>query len=315
MQENLVGYLLNSLDEDTHLEVEAYLREDPKARRQLELLRQALQPLEADREPPLPPPGLARRTLASVLQTPAKRLPRAPVLAGGAADAVRPFWRRADYLIAASILFIAVGLGAQGLYQMHFGRTILECQENLRQFATGFSTYRDMRGGLPDVTTVQAPRPAAGMVVPILMEAGVLPENPRLSCPNDDAGRINPASLAALRNMNPAQFEKQLEHLTSYAYSLGYRDDDGRYHAPRLEDESGAALPLLADGPPIHIESGNSRLHNGRGQNVLFHDGTVRFLDSRTPDGQDDIYLNGAKKVAAGLHKRDAVLGSSWARP
>src|SRR5262249_17326252 len=54
--ENLLGYLLNALDENIHREVEAHLATSTEAQGRLELLRQALAPLAADRKD-APPPG------------------------------------------------------------------------------------------------------------------------------------------------------------------------------------------------------------------------------------------------------------------
>ena len=50
MDENLVGYLLDALEPETRAGVEDYLRDHSEARQRLELLRQALQPLECDRD-------------------------------------------------------------------------------------------------------------------------------------------------------------------------------------------------------------------------------------------------------------------------
>src|SRR5947209_19083538 len=56
MDENLIGYLLNALDPGTRLETEKYLLRNPDARDNLDRLRSALEPLEADRDTIDPPP-------------------------------------------------------------------------------------------------------------------------------------------------------------------------------------------------------------------------------------------------------------------
>src|SRR5262245_4004200 len=102
MDENLVGYLLNALDPETHREVEARLAADPAARERLDQLRQALEPLEADRAEFEPPAGLAVRTLARVAEHTCQDLPRAPVTAASRAPGLaRSLLRRADVLVAA----------------------------------------------------------------------------------------------------------------------------------------------------------------------------------------------------------------------
>ena len=73
MDENLIGYLLDALDPETQREVEAYLREHPDGRDRLEHLRRALEPLEADREPAEPRPGLVVRTIGLVAEYQCRR--------------------------------------------------------------------------------------------------------------------------------------------------------------------------------------------------------------------------------------------------
>ena len=62
MREQLVGYLFGALDDAESMQVEMSLadpRTGPALRRDLDALRLAVKPLERDREPSLPPPGLA----------------------------------------------------------------------------------------------------------------------------------------------------------------------------------------------------------------------------------------------------------------
>ncbi|MCK4685300.1 MAG: hypothetical protein KAT44_10110, partial [Pirellulales bacterium] len=67
MRQDLIGYLLNSLDEDERAEIESTRRSPEKAsavERDLAILERALQPLERDRDAFTPPSGLAERTIA-----------------------------------------------------------------------------------------------------------------------------------------------------------------------------------------------------------------------------------------------------------
>src|SRR5262249_17311024 len=116
---------------------------------------------------------------------------------------------------------------------------------------------------------------------------------------------------------DPEQFRRQAHTLVScYAYSLGYRAENGVI-GPRFEaDKPNFTMPIMADCPPPDPLVGNSRNHGGRGQNVLFQDGHVKFCSLR-PVGVagDDIYVNKAHRVAAGLDWADSALGSSAASP
>src|SRR5436190_1928347 len=110
MENNLVGYLLDSLDPTTHSQVESYLRSNPEAREKLELLRNALAPLEADRDSPMPPRDLAVQTLARVAEHTCRNLPRSPKPLTRGNGILRPLWGRPDVLVAACLLLTVIGL-------------------------------------------------------------------------------------------------------------------------------------------------------------------------------------------------------------
>src|SRR5438128_3848496 len=106
MDENLVGYLLDVLDPEAQRGVERYLAAQPEAQKQLELLRQALQPLECDRDAIDPPPTLWLRTLGRIAEHRCQTLPAAPepVILRATPATGRLWWRRSDVLAAAGIL-------------------------------------------------------------------------------------------------------------------------------------------------------------------------------------------------------------------
>jgi prepilin-type processing-associated H-X9-DG protein len=317
MDQDLVGYVLNTLDADEQRQVEDYLARSPEGRQRLELLRQTLEPLAVDSEPPPPPPGLVVRTIAKVAEycVRDRELPRAPA-APRSYVMPRPLWRRADVLVAACLLVAVVGLAIPAVLQLRTPKAMVECQNNLRLAHDALNTYHEHHGKYPDVASVK-PHQAAGLVVPILVEAGVWPANASVRCPGDGPQFGCTTSIAQVKNMSAEEFNRIAPTLVpGYAYSLGYFDSDNVYHAPCNDPgRPNSLLPLLADvapGPDLR----NSINHGGRGQNVLFHDGHVRFTVLRTIglDG-DDIYLNRAQKVAAGLGPRDSVLGHSSSSP
>ena len=63
--------------------------------------------------------------------------------------------------------------------------------------------------------------------------------------------------------------------------------------------------PISADLPPTQTAAGP----HGRGQNVLYAGGSVRYTTATAVNG-DDIYVNDAGLHRAGFHVRDASLGS-----
>jgi hypothetical protein len=323
LDDNLVGYLLDALDEDTRREVDVYLKTHPSARQKLDRLRLALSPLAADREPEEPPPGLVQATLALVDSERNRALPKAPQLARRQAGATS-WWRRSE-LIAASILaLVLLGVGSVWIYQSRQQAQIVECQENLEKFYRALVLYSERRsdGAFPRIETT-GPRSAAGAFVPILADAGVLPEGVNLTCPSSGqrSAPLQPGQLARLEEaykQGRADYTELLKELAgSYAYSLGYRDAAGLHGLRRIDDLG--HLPILADQPPFTGRGsggeGNSRNHGSRGQNVLFIDGSVRFVTARTVGPDDDIYLNDHHRVLAGVHSGDSVLGAFDASP
>lgn len=326
MEENFVGYLLDALDERTKLQVEGYLEEHPEARAKLAILKQGLNVLEADPDAPAPPPLLAERTLARVAEHVCAsgdhlaELPKAPRATPAMVRGHRSWWRRADVLVAASLLLTVTGISLIVLQRMQgpsSASMVVECKNNLREFFGGLQAYRDRDGHFPDIVK-EAPHDVAGMVVPILVEAGMLPSSASIRCPAVGAPLSCDLTLAALRDMNDADFKPRSPCLSMcYAYSLGYRDEEGVWHA--AGDAKDAALsqtPIMADRPPSEGIVKNSVNHGGDGQNVLFADGHLVFLPSRTlGSGDDDIFLNSENRVAAGVGVRDIVLGYSAARP
>jgi hypothetical protein len=315
MDENLVGYLLKSLEPGEQAAVEAHLRADPEARARLEALERALAPLAADAEAPGPPPGLALAALARVAEHRCRALPPAPppsrhqLLPGP-----RRWFRRADLVAAALLLVLLGGLMLPGLVHQWREYQRRACAENLRQFWVGLEAYAAQREGAFPRVEEQGPRSAAGVFVAELRDAGVLPEQVSVGCPG--VGRRAPAgrSVADLEGLytasRPDYNTAARELAGNYAYSLGYRENGAHFG---LRRDSGDLLPILADASP---RAGNSANHGGAGQNVLYIGGYVSWCTERTVGVErDDIYLNQEYQVLAGVKRTDTCLGPGNASP
>jgi prepilin-type processing-associated H-X9-DG protein len=319
MEDHLVGYVLDCLDDKSKREVEAYLQAHSEARQRVAQLRQALAPLALDQEPETPPSGLALRTLVKVAEhiCTQQEWPRAPTLKFETPAVSRPWWRRADALIAACLLLTVTGVILPALLIARGKSTVILCQNNLRQFYTALQAYRNNQPdhSYPDIERLPEPRNVAGMVVPILADAGVLPEGVSIRCPGDGEPLASAMPLQRLRDMTAEEFQRYAPLLShSYAYSLGYRDEVG-YHSPGSNPHvSSDLIPVMADRATAEDSQANSSNHSGHGQNILYADGHIVFHTARTILG-DDIYLNRQNRVAAGLDPNDAVLGASSARP
>jgi prepilin-type processing-associated H-X9-DG protein len=324
MHEHFVGYLLDALDPDERQLVESHLRANPEARRQLNHLREFLQPLAADRNTVEPPPGLWVRTLACVAEHQCRRLPSAPPPPPSRPVVPnRGWWRRADLLVAASIFLCLALLIPPGINKLRYLQNITTCKENLHQFYHALKVYSDHQGGaFPNVATAApAPKNVAGLVVPILRQSvGFPPDGTFVTCPAQPDPPSCSVSLREVEEMDPEEFARRAPGLAGvYAYTLGYDDGTG-LQGMRLETGApNQVLPLMADQPPLDIERGgigNSPNHGGRGQNVLYIDGHCAFQTTRHVGFEgDDIYLNQNDLVRAGTNLFDAVLGRSAARP
>jgi hypothetical protein len=317
MDENLIGYLLKALEPGEKSAVEAQLRSSPEARARLEALERALAPLAVDAEAPEPPPGLALAALARVAEHRCRTLPTAPPPSRHQLQpGTRRWGRRADLAVAAVLLILVGGLSLPGLVHQWRAYQRRACAENLRKFWLGLQAYGDGHEGRFPLVEEQGPRAAAGIFVPVLHDAGVLPEGVSVRCPAAGARRAPPArtaaDLEALYQSSRAAYEVAARDLAGdYAYSLGYRENGAHFGLTRA---SGDGLPILADVQPGR--TGNSFNHGGAGQNVLYIGGDVRWCTERTVGvGRDDIYLNQEYQILAGVNRTDTCLGPGDASP
>ncbi len=317
MDENLLGYVLKSLDETEEREVRAFVDANSEAQQRVKLLEEAVAPLALDDEPTVVPARLAERTMQRIRARRERPLPKAPATSGGGGGD-RPFWRRVDFLVAACLLISATGLLIPLIARLQSNQTIELCKNNLRRFYDGLETYHDNHQHYPNVTDRDTARPAAGLVIPTLVEAGFLPRDANVHCPAQGQPEETPYELHQLRKMSAEDFEKHADSIMKgYAYSLGFGKGEQYRAAHRKHLDWDAAMPLMADVPPLdHIQYGNSPNHAKRGQNVLYQDGHVTFVSDRSAGRfGDDIYLNDRKEVGSGVDLGDSVLGSSAARP
>jgi len=330
MEDDLLGYVLHALDAESERRVEAYLHDHPEAQATVQSWQQTLEMLSADTEQAEPPRDLVGRTIARVAEYRCRPLPYAPAESLGR-YAGRGWWRRADVLVAASILLCAALLTFPALNMIRFRHDRLACENNLREIGLALRQYADQphqggEGRFPDIVhafdrqvmRVDGHRIAAGLFAPMLVQAGNLTTDrlATLRCPGRGEGAAEPfVDLDALAGMPATEFRARAAALVpAYAYTLGY-SDGGEIHGLSRSD---GVLPIAADCPALSPDGlpigGNSLNHGGRGQNVLFTDGHVEWNAGRFVDN-DDFFINQANELAAGLHARDYVLGPSGAQP
>ncbi len=140
----LIDYLLNALSPEQRQQVEDRLHADAAWAARLEQLRRRLRPLERERRAVVPPAGLARRTIQALHRllthwpSPAwlATVPRAPQPDREAVAVPVP--RRADVIIAASILLISAGLVSSAIGKIRMQSHWVICQNALRDAYSGW---------------------------------------------------------------------------------------------------------------------------------------------------------------------------------
>jgi hypothetical protein len=317
MDENLVGYLLNVLDPETHRQVEAHLRANSEARARLERLQRVLAPLALDAAEPEPPPGLALATLARVAEHRCQGLPAAPRSTPQQASGAhaRPRFRRADVLAAAVLFLLVGGLATPWLLSQWRQHQVRSCQNNLLLFWRGLSSYSDNYNGQFPQVEADGPFSRAGTVAWKLRDAGLLDDRTSAGCAAQGERPLPSVSLRELEESyrdRPDDYRALCRELAGdYAISLGYYKGQTLCG---LRRELGDRQSILADRPGDN--QGNSSNHGGGGQNVLDLGGHVRWVTAPTVGYQGDhIYRNWNGRVRAGIDRYDTVLGAGDATP
>lgn len=309
MREQLLGYLLGALDTADQEAVESRLAEDPELRRELELLRKSLTPLEEGEELD-PPPGLSARTCEYVM---ARRGPQAGQFAASSQ------WRAQDLVVAGGLFFVAAALFFPAVLNSRYNAQLAACSDNLRQLGRSLFDYSNLHGDEFPVAPTSGNLAAAGMYAPTLLELHLI-QSHHVVCPastlaGDPTFRV--PRLAEVQSARGTDLKRMHRIMGgSYGYSLGYVEH-GKYRGHR--NQSRSTFALMADMPGEHaIGSANhgSDNHGGGGQNVLFEDGHVRFLKSCHIEASGDhVYQNKLGYVGAGIGPDDSVISASDVTP
>lgn len=333
MHEDLLGYLLDALDDAERERIERAIRTDPELQRRLEALKEELSLLAEEPDGSAPPPGLAARTcdLVEAFQSQRRsedKHPRQP-RSGSAQVGVSPRARAeltgtrrtlsvADTVVTAGIFLAAAFLFVPAIANSRFRSEITACQYNLQRLGDALNNYTDKRGGELPPISVTGNRAAAGVFASQLMRDQLLTETGWLVCPGSHLAQNRIGWFVPTLEQLDAAEGRWLMRLQrsmggSYGYTLGHIRE-GHYYTPLNEHRTYFAL--LADAPSQHLPGHQSANHGGRGQNVLFEDGHVEFICScRGGLRGDAFFLNRAGFTEAGLDKDDSVIVPSETAP
>jgi hypothetical protein len=304
--DEMIDYVLGQVDGAERERLERGLRDDGEQPARVERLRQAIYRLLDDGTPFEHPPDLARRTVAHVAQ-------RRRTRSFSDYVPIRVPFRWADFAVAAGIFVAGVLTLLPAIQRSRERMNQAGCVFNLQQLGNSFGQYATVNQLMPYPPSSKDDAPA-GSFASMLHDAGVL-DNAKLldcpcngPCPHTSHELVGFDQLEHIRRTDPAQFQRMVSF--DYAYNIGYRHT--AQHTGPLDFAHSSQIPVLADQPShdgLRIRDGNSPNHGGRGQNVLFGDGTVRWFRTRQVNLRDpDLYLNNNHQPRPGVHQEDSVL-------
>jgi hypothetical protein len=329
MEPDLLGYLLNALDSDERRAIDQHLENHHEARQQLVGLRRLLRPLADENEVEYEPSAeMFFKTLRAIAVERGRAQAKQAVASSRSHRVVPPSpvrparWRRADVLVAACIALIVVMLVPPAVLQLRQRELVAACSNNLSQFHSALQNFADDHQGLLPAPDFEGPLNNAGIYAAKLRDAGYWTGNLRVNCPSNvrhPRPAIPPPTLeeiCAKHTGDRQAYENCLRAMGGcYAFNLGY-EEGGKYQA--VQRQLGDDVPVMSDRPYRAAEStewrfANSPNHGGRGQNILFNGGHVRFVTSRMIN-QDDLFLNRDGRLAPGRGIGDNVLAPSETR-
>jgi hypothetical protein len=265
------------------------------------------------------PPGLAERTCRYVAERRAAPLPAKGRLRPETAP---PSWISRmswlDMVMATTVVAAACLLIFPAVQRSRYYARLNACQDNLRDLGSSLTQYSQINNGYFPPVPTQGKLASAGIYAPTLADKGLLTDVSRVVCPESSlASKMEGFRVPTFRELEltPTAKVDGLRPVMggSYGYNLGYVSN-GKYQATKNLYRDNFAI--MSDSPNPNDPNLLSSNHGGRGQNVLFENGSVQFLTStKALNSNDDIFTNDDGLVAAGLNPNDSVIGASSAAP
>jgi len=306
--EQMIDYVLGKVDGAERERLDQAIRQDGELSARVEVLRVSIYRMVDDGATFEHPPGLSRRTVAFVAKNRRSHRTLQDYVP------IRLPFRWADLAVAASILAAGVLTLLPAIQRSRERMNQAGCVLNLQQLGNGLAQYASLNPSLPYPSSTNADLPSGTWAV-ILHDAGCL-NDPRLldcpcngACPQVTSDLANFDQLDQIRRTDPERAQKMLPW--DYAYNVGYRHASGK--PGPVDSRQSSLIPVLADQPDHDkfqtIRHGNSPNHRGRGQNVLFGNGSVHWFRTRRVSPNDpDLYLNNNQLPQPGVHQGDSVL-------
>ncbi len=326
-EDELVGYCLGALEEGESRQVELALADPvrgPDLRRNLDLIRKALLPLDRDRGPLAPPAGLAKRTVAFVAsQAAPATVPMRPMTRPAVPTRDDAEWQGTsgrqwlDRMIIAASALAACVLVAPLLLESITDARARRAQRNLQSLAGSLQGYAGAHRQYPSPPG-EGPLSRAGLYAPTLVsEHRLVADDGTVLAPDSELSRRGNFRIPSMDELRAAHGTPQFEELVrsmggDYGYTMGHRDASGILQ-PILDQHRGHH-PLMADAPN---ESGHRSDNHPEGfHHILFEDGRVEQVQADDLHREDDhLFRNHDGEHRAGKDVDDAVIGDSHHQP
>ena len=224
-------------------------------------------------------------------------------------------WGWAEAMTVGSIVAAASLLIVPALSFSRYRSQIEACRERMHVVGHALVNYSRAHGGTFPEIEREGPLSFAGVYALRLQQAKLIVDPSDLHCPGRTAMPMIDAAPTTLEDLRNAKDESArrgcLRATGDFGYSLGYVEA-GVYHPAR--NLSRGRHAVLADAPAADGQCGGN--HGCGGQNVWFEDGHAEYLcRARLGDLDDQLFLNRAGYVGAGIGADDVVIGAPDARP
>lgn len=170
-------------------------------------------------------------------------------------------------------------------------------------------------GSFPYIPTI-GKTGVAGFYAPQLVQGGYQTDHSVFLCPSSNLGANGRHHffVPSIEQIESADGETlaSLQRVMggSYMYTLGHIS---RRRHLATQNLGRSFFPIMSDGFFTQNDGGTVLMHGGKGMNIAFEDGHVKFVVNIAL--HHDFFTSDRGLVEAGRNANDAVLGHSWNRP